>query len=94
MLVQSKSKEVQSNAVKCLHMCIEEGDEEVREQFAESLWLMLPGVLSEALIDYECQTGECVLGISSFFLQSNHRDLVELESKQIINKHDNISIDV
>ncbi|KAG7301685.1 hypothetical protein JYU34_014660 [Plutella xylostella] len=56
VLVQSKSKEVQSNAVKCLHMCIEEGDEEVREQFAGSLWLMLPGVLSEALIDYECQT--------------------------------------
>lgn len=50
ILTQSKEITVLQNCVKSLYACLEETDEDSREDFGLIIWPMLPGVLSKALI--------------------------------------------
>lgn len=62
--VQNKNSDILHNAVKALNLCLEEGDDEDRQEFAALVWSMLPGVLSRVLIDCDWDTGkalECTL---------------------------------
>ncbi|KAI8419840.1 hypothetical protein MSG28_008473, partial [Choristoneura fumiferana] len=70
ILIQSKEPTVLQNCVKSLYSCLEETDEDSREDFGLIIWPMLPGVLSKALIanNNEIETNICYLLELSFML--------------------------
>lgn len=43
--------------MEALHVCLEDGDDNARQDFAALIWSMLPNVLSKVLIDSEYQIG-------------------------------------
>lgn len=43
--------------MEALHVCLEDGDDDSRQDFAGLIWSMLPNVLSKVLIDTEYQIG-------------------------------------
>ncbi|XP_026744092.1 uncharacterized protein LOC113505529 [Trichoplusia ni] len=55
ILIQCTDKTVVGNGIEALHVCLEDGDDESRQDFAVLVWSMLPNVLSKVLIDPECQ---------------------------------------
>uniref|UniRef100_A0A2A4JPK3 DUF4042 domain-containing protein n=1 Tax=Heliothis virescens TaxID=7102 RepID=A0A2A4JPK3_HELVI len=48
-------KAIVGNCMEALHICLEDGDDTARQEFAELIWSMLPNVLSKVLIDTEYQ---------------------------------------
>ncbi|XP_049877255.1 uncharacterized protein LOC126374609 [Pectinophora gossypiella] len=62
ILIQNKNSKIINNCMKVLHECLEEGDDEAREEFAGAVWTSLPGVLSKTLIDdFEIDANICHL---------------------------------
>ncbi|XP_026320708.1 uncharacterized protein LOC113230827, partial [Hyposmocoma kahamanoa] len=60
ILIQNEN--VTANCMEALHVCIEDGDDEDKQEFAKLIWSSLPGVLSKTLIDlYFLDTNICYL---------------------------------
>nr|XP_049700768.1 uncharacterized protein LOC110371196 [Helicoverpa armigera] len=55
ILIQCTDKTIVGNCMEALHICLEDGDDNARQEFAELIWSMLPNVLSKVLIDTEYQ---------------------------------------
>ncbi|XP_026495448.2 uncharacterized protein LOC113400184 [Vanessa tameamea] len=51
VITQCKDTTIITNCMEALNVCLEEGDESIKEEFALLIWSLLPGVLSKALID-------------------------------------------
>ncbi|KAF9422322.1 hypothetical protein HW555_001912 [Spodoptera exigua] len=55
ILIQCDDKTIVGNCMEALHVCLEDGDDDSRQDFAGLIWSMLPNVLSKVLIDTEYQ---------------------------------------
>uniref|UniRef100_A0A2H1UZQ4 SFRICE_001008 n=1 Tax=Spodoptera frugiperda TaxID=7108 RepID=A0A2H1UZQ4_SPOFR len=55
ILIQCNDKTIVGNCMEALHVCLEDGDDDSRQDFAGLIWSMLPNVLSKVLIDTEYQ---------------------------------------
>ncbi|KAJ8717428.1 hypothetical protein PYW08_005827 [Mythimna loreyi] len=55
ILIQCTDKNIVGNCMEALHVCLEDGDDTARQDFAGLIWSMLPNVLSKILIDTEYQ---------------------------------------
>ncbi|CAH4029079.1 unnamed protein product [Pieris brassicae] len=53
VILQSKDANIVANCMKALSNCMENGDNELKEEFGGIIWAMLPKVLSKTLIDCE-----------------------------------------
>ncbi|XP_053614826.1 uncharacterized protein LOC128677769 isoform X2 [Plodia interpunctella] len=79
VLIQCKDSTIVANCLKALFVCLEDGDDVGRQEFACSVWAMLPEVLSKAII-YE----ESAFEINIYYLLELATSLVPPELDQII----------
>ncbi|XP_026763511.1 uncharacterized protein LOC113521998 [Galleria mellonella] len=52
ILVQCKNRTILGNCIETLRLCLEDSEEDARQNFASLVWSMLPDVLARKLIDY------------------------------------------
>ncbi|XP_072942425.1 uncharacterized protein [Epargyreus clarus] len=57
VLIQNRDDSILINCREALNICIEEGDDNAKQDFALLVWSMLPEVLSKTLIDCESEIG-------------------------------------
>ncbi|CAB3242416.1 unnamed protein product [Arctia plantaginis] len=60
ILIRCRDRAVMENCKEALHNCLEDGDDNAKQEFSDLIWSMLPGVLSQVLIDPDFQIDKSV----------------------------------
>ncbi|XP_060805399.1 uncharacterized protein LOC106137233 [Amyelois transitella] len=79
VLIQCKDKTILVNCVQALYVCLEDSTDECRQEFACSVWSMLPEILSKAII-YQ----DSVLEMNIYYLLDLATNLVPPKLDQTI----------